>query len=224
MTVDMLRRRGVHVTDEDDQWLVAPGPVAARDEAIEPDLSNAAPFLAAAAVTGGTVTVRNWPGRTQQAGDHFPEILRRFGADVRRGSDELTVSGSGELHGIDVDLHDHGELTPAVAAVAALARATTRIRGVAHLRGHESDRLAALARELSKLGAAVAETEDGLEISSRAVRSGATFRTYADHRMAHAAAVIGLLASPLYVDDVATTSKTFPGFADAWSGLVLGPA
>jgi 3-phosphoshikimate 1-carboxyvinyltransferase len=124
------------------------------------------------------------------------------------------------LAGIDIDLHDHGELTPVVAAVAALATSPTRIRGVAHLRGHETDRLAALTHELAMLGCDVHETDDGLQIDSRAVQSGDVFGTYHDHRMAHAAAVIGLGVPDLLVDDVETTSKTFPDFAGFWTQFV----
>ena len=224
MTIEMLRERGVDAGQSgQDRWVVRPGRIQPVDEVIEPDLSNAAPFLAAAAVTGGTVTVRNWPARTEQPGDFFPDILQRFGASVERTSDALSVSGTGELTGIDIDMHDHGELTPVVAAVAALATSPTRIRGVTHLRGHETDRLAALTHELGRLGCDVRETEDGLQIDSPAVRPGDVFGTYHDHRMAHAAAVIGLKVQHLLVDDVATTSKTFPDFAGFWT-LFVTPA
>ena len=221
MTIQMLQARGVAVDQPaDDRWIVASGTVKALDQTIEPDLSNAAAFLAAAAVTGGQVSVAPWPERTQQPGDHFLEILQRFGARVVRDGDTVAVSGTGRIDGIDIDLHDHGELTPVVAAVAALAGSPTRIRGVAHLRGHESDRLAALAQELGRLASTVVETEDGLEITSPATTAAGPFRTYHDHRMAHAAAILGLRVSPLYVDGIATTAKTFPGFAAAWTALV----
>jgi 3-phosphoshikimate 1-carboxyvinyltransferase len=221
MTIEMLRARGVDAAQAaPERWVVRPGAVQALDEVIEPDLSNAAPFLAAAAVTGGTVTVRNWPERTEQPGADFPDILRQFGATVERTTDTLSVSGTGELAGIDIDLHDHGELTPVVAAVAALATSPTSIRGVAHLRGHETDRLAALTHELAMLGCDVRETDDGLQIDSRAVQPGGLFGTYHDHRMAHAGAVIGLGVHDLLVDDVETTSKTFPDFAGFWTSFV----
>ncbi len=224
MTIEMLRERGVEAAQVGPgRWVVRPGAVRALDLVIEPDLSNAAPFLAAAAVTGGTVTVRHWPERTTQPGASFPDLLRRFGATVERASDTLSVSGTGKLTGIDIDLHDHGELTPVVAAVAALASSPTRIRGVAHLRGHETDRLAALTHELSQLGCDVRQTDDGLQIDSPAVRPGEVFGTYHDHRMAHAAAVIGLGVPDLLVDDVETTSKTFPDFAGFWT-LFVTPA
>jgi 3-phosphoshikimate 1-carboxyvinyltransferase len=223
MTIAMLHDRGVSVEHPTDhRWHVAPAPIAAVDETIEPDLSNAAPFLAAAAVTAGAVTVRRWPEHTNQPGDYFPRILGCFGARVVRSAEGLTVEGTGQLHGIDIDLHDHGELTPAVTALAALADSPSRIRGIAHLRGHESDRIAALAHELRQLGCRVRETTDGLAIDSPAKRPGPIFRTYDDHRMAHTAAIIGLRIAPLLVDDVATTTKTFPGFANAWESLVNG--
>ena len=221
MTVAMLRERGVQVSSPaENVWQVTPGPIAAVEQRIEPDLSNAAPFLAAAAVTGGTVTVAHWPTRTQQPGDYFPEILEQFGARVVRTPDAVTVTGTGSLHGVDLDLHDHGELTPAVAALAALADTPSRLRGIGHLRGHESDRLAALGAELTQLGCRVTVTADGLIIDSPATRPGPAFHTYDDHRMAHAAAIIGLRVAPLLVDDVDTTAKTFPGFATVWESFV----
>jgi 3-phosphoshikimate 1-carboxyvinyltransferase len=220
MTVDQLRRRGVEVDDSDpDRWRVIPGPVAAADVVVEPDLSNAAPFLAAGLVTGGRVTVRAWPRVTTQAGDALREILGLMGADVELTDDGLTVRGSGELHGLDYDLHDVGELTPTVAALCALASSPSHLHGIAHIRGHETDRLAALATELNSLGGHVTETDDGLTIRP-AHLGGGRFRTYADHRMAHAGVVLGLKVAGVLVEDVATTAKTFPGFAEAWSRLV----
>jgi 3-phosphoshikimate 1-carboxyvinyltransferase len=185
---------------------------------VEPDLSNAAPFLAAAAVTGGEVTVRDWPRRTTQAGDALREILAMMGAEVSRGDAGLAVRGAGELRGIDYDLHDVGELTPTVAALCALAGTPSRLRGVAHVRGHETDRLAALARELTGLGGDVEETDDGLVIRPATLHAG-VFHTYADHRMAHAGVILGLAVGGLLVEDVATTAKTFPAFPDAWSRM-----
>jgi 3-phosphoshikimate 1-carboxyvinyltransferase len=220
MTVACLRQHGVTVDDSTpNRWQVLPGPVRGVDVAIEPDLSNAAPFLAAGAVTGGAVTVRDWPRETTQAGDALREILTLMGARVAWTEDGLTASGVGALTGLDYDLHDVGELTPAVAALAALASGPSRLRGVAHIRGHETDRLAALARELAALGARVAETGDGLEIRPARLHGG-VFHTYADHRMAQAAVILGLAVPGVLVQDVATTAKTFPGFPAAWSGLV----
>ena len=219
MTVEQLRLRGVEVDDSDaNRWVVHPGPVRAVDVTVEPDLSNAAPFLAAALVTGGRVTVRDWPRTTTQAGDALREILTLMGAEVDLSDDGLTVRGSGEVHGLDYDLHDVGELTPAVAALCALASSPSHLYGVEHIRGHETDRLAALGTELNGLGAHVTETADGLTIRPASLVGG-RFRTYADHRMAHAGVVLGLGVEGVLVEDVATTAKTFPGFAEAWSDL-----
>lgn len=220
MTVDMLRQRGVTVDDsEPNRWAVRPGPIAAVDVEVEPDLSNAAPFLAAAVVTAGTVAVRGWPEATTQAGDALRGILTQFGATVTLDSVGLTVTGPDRVAGVDLDLHDVGELAPVVAAVAAVADGPSHLRGIAHLRGHETNRLLALRTELERLGAYVRETTDGLHIRPRPMR-GAVFRTYADHRMAQAAAVLGLVVPGVQVEDVATTAKTHPAFVDAWTALV----
>ncbi|GAA4679356.1 3-phosphoshikimate 1-carboxyvinyltransferase [Nocardioides nanhaiensis] len=224
MTVAMLREHGVEVDDaEPDRWRVAPGPVAAVDHQIEPDLSNAGPFVALAALSGGSLTVRDWPAHTTQAGDALRGLLEQMGCTVSRDAEGLTVTGPAEgragLQGLDADLHDVGELTPVVAALAALASSPSRLRGVAHIRGHETDRLAALAAELGGLGAAVTEHEDGLELRPAPLHGG-TFHTYADHRMAHAAVVVGAATEGVLVEDVATTAKTFPDFAGFWSGLL----
>jgi 3-phosphoshikimate 1-carboxyvinyltransferase len=206
---------------EPNRWVVSPGPISAIDTAIEPDLSNAAPFLAAAAITGGVVTVPGWPSATTQPGDQLREIFARFGADVSLDNTGLTVRGTGELHGVDLDLRDVGELSPVIAAVAALADGPSYLRGIAHLRFHETDRLAALEAELNALGGDVSQTADGLEIRPKPLHSG-LFGTYHDHRMAHAAAVIGLAVGGLEIDNVGTTAKTMPEFPDVWSALVRG--
>ncbi len=223
MTVAMLRERGVEVDDSDaDRWAVAPGPVAALDHAVEPDLSNAAPFLALAATTGGSVTVRDWPARTTQPGDALREMLTQMGCTVKdvTGQDAgLRVTGGDTIRGIDLDMHDIGELTPAVAALCALADSPSHLRGIGHIRGHETDRLAALATELGALGADVTEHADGLTIRPATLRGG-TFRTYADHRMAHAGVIIGSAVEGVLVEDIATTGKTFPDFATVWSRVV----
>ena len=220
MTIEVLRDCGVVVDDgEPSTWRVEPGPVAALDVEVEPDLSNAAPFLAAALVTSGRVTVAGWPSRTTQAGDGIRDILDAMGADVTLDREGLTVAGSGDIEGIDVDLHDVGELTPVVAAVAALAHSTSWLRGIAHLRGHETDRLAALATEITALGGDVTETDDGLRIRPRPLHGGLV-RTYHDHRMAMAAAVLGLAVDGIVIQDVDTTAKTLPQFTSRWSALV----
>ncbi len=220
MTVEMLRQQGVTVDDsEPDRWTVAPGPVAPIDLAIEPDLSNAAPFLALAAVSGGSVTVRDWPLRTTQAGDALRQILADMGCTVSLDADGLTVVGPAELQGVDLDLHDVGELAPAVAALCALATTPSRLTGIEHIRGHETDRLAALAAELNALGADVTELQDGLEIRPAPLHGG-VFHTYADHRMAHAGVIIGAAIDGVRVENVTTTSKTFTDFAPFWAGLL----
>jgi 3-phosphoshikimate 1-carboxyvinyltransferase len=219
MTVAILREHGVDVDDsEANRWAVAPGVVKAVDHLIEPDLSNAAPFLALAAVSGGRVVVRDWPASTTQAGDALRDVLDQLGCTVTLTAEGLTVEGPARLDGIDVDLHDHGELTPAVAALCALASGPSHLRGVAHIRRHETDRLAALARELGGLGADVTEHPDGLSFRPARLHGG-LFRTYADHRMAHAAVIVGAAVERVLVEDIATTGKTFPDFAAFWTGL-----
>ena len=220
MTVAMLRQHGVEVDDaEPSRWRVAPGPVKPVDHLIEPDLSNAAPFLALAATTAGSVTVRDWPRTTTQAGDVLRDLLARMGCTVDLTDTGLTVTGHGHLEGLDADLHDVGELTPVLAALCALADGPSYLRGVAHIRGHETDRLAALATELRGLGADVTERPDGLELRPATLHGG-PFRTYADHRMAHAAAVLGSAVEGVEVDDVGATSKTFPDFPGVWAALL----
>jgi 3-phosphoshikimate 1-carboxyvinyltransferase len=223
MTVAMLRQHGVEVDDTDaNRWSVGPGLVAAVDHVVEPDLSNAAPFLALAAVSGGSVVVRGWPRETTQAGDALREILGLMGCEVDQVDLGLRVRGSGTVHGVDLDLHDVGELTPVVAALCALADSPSHLSGVEHIRGHETDRLAALATELGGLGADVTERPDGLSFRPAALHGG-LFRTYADHRMAHAGVVVGAAVRGVLVEDIGTTSKTFPDFAGFWSGLLGAP-
>lgn len=225
MTVQMLRAAGVEVDDgEANTWRVLPGPIAARDWLIEPDLSNAAVFLAAAAITGGRVTVLGWPTGSTQPGVAILDVLEQLGAEVRSESDGMTVTGPGRLTGVDVDLHDVGELAPTVAALAALAEGPSRLRGIAHLRGHETDRLAALCTELNELGGDVRETDDGLDIRPRALhgRADRPWGAYADHRMATAGALLGLVVPGIAVDDIDCTNKTIPDFPARWSALLSG--
>ncbi|MFI9487447.1 3-phosphoshikimate 1-carboxyvinyltransferase [Promicromonospora sp. NPDC052451] len=223
MTVATLRDVGVEVDDSrDGMWQVSPGPIAARDVRVEPDLSNAAPFLASALVAGGTVRVPGWPTLTTQPGAMVPELLERMGASSTLTDGVLAVTGTGEIRGIDVDLHAGGELAPTFAALAALADSPSRLRGIAHLRGHETDRLAALAREITRLGGQAEETRDGLVITPRPLR-GDVVRTYADHRMATSAALLGLRVPGVLVENVATTAKTLPDFTGMWLGM-LGTA
>jgi 3-phosphoshikimate 1-carboxyvinyltransferase len=223
MTVAMLREARVDVDDsEANTWRVSPGPIAARDWTVEPDLSNASVFLAAAAVTGGRVTVAGWPHRSTQPGVGILPVLAAFGCIVEPEGDGMTVTGPPVLRGVDVDLHDVGELTPTVAAVAALAATPSRLRGVAHLRGHETDRIAALAAEIAALGGDVEETPDGLEIRPAALTApaGRPWGAYADHRMATAGALVGLVVPGIEVDDIGATGKTFPDFPGSWAALV----
>lgn len=228
MTVDMLRAVGAQVDEpetggEPDVWRVSHSALLGRDLTIEPDLSNAQPFLAAALVTGGRVTIPDWPERTTQPGDALREIFTEMG-----GSCELTTTpngtalvftGSGRIHGIDVDLGEVGELTPGIAAVAALADSPSTLRGVAHLRLHETDRLAALTKEINELGGDVTETEDGLHIRPRPLHGG-VFRTYDDHRMATAGSIIGLAVKDVQIENVATTAKTLPDFPQMWAEML----
>ncbi|MFK5634640.1 MULTISPECIES: 3-phosphoshikimate 1-carboxyvinyltransferase [unclassified Ornithinimicrobium] len=222
MTVQVLRSVGVDVTrPAGGTWRVEPGPVHAFDVAVEPDLSSAAPFLALAAVTGGTITVPGWPARTTQPGDQMRGVLTAMGATSSLGEDGLTVRGrvGGALHGADLDLSQIGELTPVVASLAVLASSPSRLRGVAHLRGHETDRLAALVTEITRLGGLARETDDGLVVEPAPLH-GARLRTYHDHRMAMFAAVVGAAVRGVEVEDVATADKTFPGFDRVWERAV----
>ncbi len=220
MTVEMLRAAGAAVDDATPNvWSVAPGRLAGRAWEIEPDLSGALPFFAAALVTGGRVTLLGWPRGSAQPVDALRELLHRMGGEVSLGTGGLTVRGTGKIHGLTADLSEVSESTPVIAALCALADSPSRLTGVAHIRGHETDRLAALARELSALGAEVTELPDGLEITPRPLR-GATFTTYDDHRMAHAAAVLGLAVPGIEVTDVACTAKTLPEFPALWSSMV----
>lgn len=216
MTVTQLRRRGVGVdASEPNRWVVWPGPVAALDADIEPDLSNGAPFLAAALATRGRCRVERWPQRTDQAGDALRGIVTAMGAQVDRTDDGIVVTASDLVAGVTLDLHAVGELTPVVAALCALATSTSHLTGIAHLRGHETDRLSAIATQINGLGGCVTQLADGLRIEPKPLHGG-VFATYADHRMAHAGAVLGLAVDGVRLDDVEAVSKTFPGFAASW--------
>jgi 3-phosphoshikimate 1-carboxyvinyltransferase len=220
MTIEMLRSAGAIVEHADMfAWRVEPGPLNIGQLTVEPDLSNAAAFLAAAVVTGGQVTVPDWPERTSQAGDALRHLLEQFGARSVLESDGLTVSGPAKISGIDVDLGDVGELTPVLAAVCALASGPSKLRGIAHLRHHETDRLAALTKEINGLGGEVVELDDGLSITPRRL-TGGVFATYDDHRLATAAAVLGLCVPGIEIENVETTAKTLPGFVDLWTGML----
>lgn len=222
MTVSMLRSAGVDVDDErGNRWHVSPGPIAARDWAIEPDVSNAVPFLAAALVTGGRVRITGWPARSVQPVAAVIGLLETIGARVTRGDAHLEVAGPDGFDGFDADLREIGELAPSVAAIAALARpgSTSRLRGIAHLRGHETDRLAALTAEINRLGGRCEETEDGLSIVAAPLHGG-EWLSYADHRMATAGAIIGLRTPGVEVHDIGTTAKTLPDFPGMWADML----
>ena len=224
MTVQMLREHDVEVdVDVADpraaRWRVQPGPIRARDRMVEPDLSNALPFLAAAMATGGSVTIPGWPRESTQPGVQLPRLLAAMGGRASLSDDGLTMQGPDRLTGLHADLRDVGELTPVLAALAALADSPSRLTGIAHLRGHETDRLAALATELSGCGSRVEELDDGLAIEPARLH-GSPWRAYDDHRMATAGAVVGLLVPGIQVDDIATTAKTLPGFAEMWEQML----
>jgi 3-phosphoshikimate 1-carboxyvinyltransferase len=220
MTVQTLRSVGVTVDDSrPDEWLVEPGQVSPWTAVIEPDLSNATPFLAAAAVTGGSVTVPHWPAHTDQAGDAIRGILTAMGATAVLDAAGLRVTGPDTLRGINIDLHDVGELTPTIAAVAIFADRPSQLRGIGHLRGHETDRLAAIAADIAALGGRVEETQDCLTIFPGPLHGG-RWASYADHRMATAGAIIGLRVPGVLVDDIATTAKTLPGFDRMWADML----
>lgn len=220
MTLAMLRERGVDAQEVAHcVWTIAEGPLSSLDSQVEPDLTNASVFLAAALVAGGEVTIPAWPSSTTQPGALFIDIARRFGADVEVRAGRAVARGGQPLRGIDVDLGDASELTPVVAAMGALAEGTTIIRGVAHIRGHETNRLHALVTELQRSGIQAEETSDGLRIQGGKPRP-VTFETYADHRMVHFAALLGLLSPGSSVTDMECVSKTMPDFPEMWAGIL----
>ena len=222
MTIAMLEEHGVVVEQPDERtWHVHAGPILAVDRVIEPDLSNAAPFMAAALVTRGEVRIRHWPHHTTQAGDALRPLLTAMGADLHFDGTDLVVAMSGPIHGVSVDLHDVGELTPTLVALAALAEEPSRFTGIAHLRGHETDRIHALVTEIRRLGGIADELSDGIAVHPSPLH-GAIVQTYADHRMATAGAVLGLRVHGVSVDDITVTEKTLPDFPARWHNLVAG--
>lgn len=228
MTIAMLKERGVKVEILGvNRWKVAPGAIQGMRTLIEPDLSNAAPFMGAALIAGGSVTIRDWPKNTTQPGDQLREIFTQMGGEITRkkngnsNGEDLTITGSGHIHGIDIDLHDVGELTPSIAAVALLADSPSHLRGIGHLRLHETDRLDAIAKEFNNLGGHVIAHADSLEIvPTQRPLHGGTFKTYEDHRLATAAAMIALKIPQIYVENIETTSKTFPDFPALWESML----
>ena len=221
MTVQALQEVGATVERDGDTWRVTPGPLRARDAAVEPDLSTAAAYLAAPLITGGSVTIDGWPPHTVQPGAALPELLRRMGATISTTADSVTVTAGTALVGLDADLRDCGELAPVLAALAALAQGPSHLRGIGHLRVQETDRLAALATEINSLGGDVRETPDALEIRPRPLVGG-VLDSYDDHRIAMAWAVLGLGVPGIAVRDIATTRKTVPDFVGSWDQLLGG--
>jgi 3-phosphoshikimate 1-carboxyvinyltransferase len=231
MTIDALERRHVRVETTSIEppaalWHVDPQRIRGRDVEIEPDLSNAAPFLAAALVAGGTVTVPGWPARTTQVGDRLRDWLAAYGAGVSVEQGALTVDGgagigTNPLSPVDLDLSEGGELAPTLVGLAAFADGRSTFTGIGHLRGHETDRLAALATELTAVGAHVVETDDGLVVEpGRLTASPGPWRSYEDHRMATTGALVGLGVDGVVVDDIGTTAKTLPDFAGLWRRML----
>jgi len=229
MTVEMLRAAGARVDTDHAagrrvdprrcRWRIEPGPLRLGELRIEPDLSNAAVFLAAAMVTGGTIHIPNWPAATEQAGDWARRHFEAMGAASRLTPDGLTLTGPDSIMGVDLDLRDTGELTPTVAAVCLFATGPSTLRGIGHLRGHETDRLDALSREIERLGGRVAANEDSLRIEPAPMRA-ADLDSYADHRMATFGAIVGLVVPGVRVRDIESTSKTLPGFTTLWSRML----
>lgn len=220
MTISMLRDKGVEVIVGLNEWTVRPANMRGADLVIEPDLSNAGPFMGAAMLCGGTVVIKDWPKITTQPGDQLRKIFAAMGAELEYRSDDLAITG-GQIHGIDIDLHDVGELTPTIAAICLFADSPSYLRGIAHLRTHETDRLAALATEINNLGGEVIEEPSALRIIPKPLHGG-IFHTYDDHRLGTAAAMIGLLVDGVEVENIETTRKTLPDFPGAWADLLNG--
>jgi 3-phosphoshikimate 1-carboxyvinyltransferase len=230
MTVRMLRAAGADVTPAQsaeegrpDRWRVRPGRLELGPVTVEPDLSNAGPFLAAALVTGGTLSLPGWPRESLQAAGPILDVLCGMGARYEAGADGLTISGPGTVRGIAADLRDVAELAPVLTAAAALADTPSTFTGLAHTRRHETDRLAALAKEINALGGDITELPDGLQVRPRPLRAQAAdgpFGTFDDHRMVMAAAVLGLAVPGIRVADAQTVAKTFPDFTDVWADML----
>ena len=222
MTIQMLKIFGAKVEVGTNSWQVKPADLIGQDLIIEPDLSNAAPFMAAAMICGGSVEILDWPEITSQPGDQLRNIFSKMGAKVERSELGLKISGTGKILGIDIDLQDVGELTPSIAAVAALAETESRLSGIAHLRLHETDRLSALATEINNLGGNVSEGPGELGIKPTPLITKQEFKSYEDHRMATAGAIIGLAVDGVVVENIETTKKTLPDFPGLWVEMLNG--
>ncbi|MEW2461005.1 MULTISPECIES: 3-phosphoshikimate 1-carboxyvinyltransferase [Microbacterium] len=222
MTIEALSRRGIRIERPAvGEWLVEAGVPRAKEIAIEPDLSNAAPFLAAALVTGGAVSITGWPAHSTQPGALLPEILQSAGAHVSRHGGTLTVRAGTSIRGLDIDLSAASELTPTLVGLAAFAESPTTIRGIGHIRLHETDRIAALVGNLRALGGTAEELPDGLRIVPSPLRGG-TWPAHHDHRMATTGALIGLRVPGVEIDDIGTTAKTLPEFTMLWERMLRG--
>ena len=222
MTIEALSLRGIHVErPAHGEWLVQAGVPRAKDVTIEPDLSNAAPFLAAAVITGGEVTVTDWPRHSTQPGALLADILRGLGAHVNRQAGALTVRAGERIRGGELDLSAASELTPTIVGLAAFADSPVTIRGVAHIRGHETDRIAALANNLRGLGGHVDELDDGLRVHPVPLHGG-EWKAFHDHRIATTGALVGLRTPGVEIDDIGTTAKTLPEFVPLWEQMLGG--
>jgi 3-phosphoshikimate 1-carboxyvinyltransferase len=215
MTAAVMAAFGVTVDLLDDDFYEIDGTqrYVATEYTIEPDASGATYFFAAAALAGGRVAVPGL-GRTSLQGDvGFVDLLGRLGAHIEVGADATTVTGTGTLHGIDVDMADLSDAVPTLAAVAAFADSPTRITGVGFIRHKESDRIGNVVAELRRAGVHAAEEDDGLVIDpSKGSAHSAVVETYDDHRMAMAFALLGLRVDGVEIAGPGCVSKTYPGY------------
>lgn len=223
MTLAALRQRGVDARAIGEaSWRVEPGPIGALDERIEPDLSNAAPFLAAVVAVGGRVVLDGWPAGTTQVGRLLPELLAPFGATSSVADGSLTIEAvGGEIPGATLDLHAAGELAPTIVALGALASGPVEVTGIGHIRGHETDRIQALVDDIAALGGTATALPDGIRVEP-APLTGGPWRAYDDHRIATAGAVVGLRVPGVEVDDIGATAKTIPEFPELWAAMLAG--
>jgi len=234
MTVQMLREAGAAVETATagsagppggvggvpDTWYIHPGVISSPAIIVQPDLVNSAPFLAAALLTGGSVTILGWPAQTSQPARQILDVFTQLGGCAAMGPDGLTVTGSGQVRAVTADLTDCSEISLVVGALAALADGPSVLTGIGHQRLQETDRLGALATELNALGGSVTELPDGVRIEPRPLRASRPFDTYDDHRLVMAAAVLGLAVPGLLVANVATVGKTFPDFTRRWAAML----
>ncbi len=220
MTIEMLKEVGVKTNQINaTTWRIDNQNIYSKNWLVEPDLSNAGPFLAAAMVTKGEIKINDWPLQTTQAGNSWIEILSLMGANIQLNSKQLILKNESDIKGINYNLNNVGELTPVLVAISLFANSKSEFTGISHLRGHETDRLAALVENITAIGGDAKETEDGLIINPKQLHGG-VWKAFDDHRMATAGAVIGLKVKDIYVDDISTTSKTLPNFENLWNKMV----